>query len=215
MYDHEQFRQDMSRPVVFVHPHSREIFLMQLRALSFHFGVFLYWLVASHFLTDMFLYMGAIMWVLGAIATIVLPNERENIVRRTQFFILAYSSMIGFKLFMFFVNNIPLSEWGRALGISLHEAFQMTAINYLSTLFWLLAIGIPFSYAIYLGHMHFVYRSNVDARERTQQILRTGPQRTIQDRRRTRKQYQAMDEIPTPTTPPPPNSHHSRGRRRV
>lgn len=215
MYGHEQFREDMSRPVVFVRPQSREVLLMQFRAIAFHTGVFVYWLIASHLLVDMFLYLGAAMWALGAIATIALPNERENIIRRTQYFITAYSSLVGFKVFTFFINNIPLSEWGRALGVSLHDAFGMTAMNYIEVMFFILAFGIPASYFIYIGQLFFTFRSNVDIRVRTQQIIRTGEQRSVEQRRRTRQRARLMEEVFQDVPPPPPNGEKQRIRRRI
>lgn len=187
MYGHEPVHGELERPVVFAKRQSKEIFLLQLRALAFHAAVFLYWLIASHFLVDMFLYFGAGMWLLGSVAAKALPNESEGIIRRTQYFVTAYSSLVGFKVFTFFLNNIPLSEWGRALGVSLHGAFGMTAMNYLEVMFFVMAFGIPASFVVYIGQLFFTFRSKIDAETRTKQLIRTGQQRSREASRLTRE----------------------------
>lgn len=197
MYNHESYGRDAEGPIIFGRPQSREVLLMQFRAIAFHLGVFIYWLVASHVLVNMFLYLGAGMWFLGAIAAYALPNERENVIRRTHYFVATYSSLVGFRLFLLLITSIPVEEWGRALGVSLHDAFSMTAERYLETMFVILALSVPAAYVAYIGQLFFAFRSNVDVRDRTKQIIRTGEQRSLSDRARTREYSRRRERYET------------------
>lgn len=187
MYDNEDLHSDSNTPVVFTRRQSNEVHAKQIRALAFHAAVFVYWLIASHLLVDLFLILGAAMWAVGAISAQVIPNEREGIIRNTHRFIIAFSSLIGYKLLLVVLSSIPGSEWSRALGIQIGEAFTLTATNYLSTMFLIFAIGIPVSFVVAMGVSFFTFRSGVDVRERTEQVIRTGTQRTVQDRREARR----------------------------
>lgn len=187
MQGKNNIRHEMDSPIVFARKQSNEILVKQIRALAFHAGVFLYWIVASHLLVDLFLILGAIMWVLGAITAYAVPNERENTIRNTHRFMLAYSSLVGYKLILTVITRIPESEWSRALGVNVGSAFVMTASNYLQTMFAIMAIGIPVAFVVAMGSTFFTFRSSVDVRERTEQIIRTGEQRTLSDRMDSRK----------------------------
>ena len=185
---------DQERSVVFARKQPNDVLIAQIRALSAHAAIFAYWLIASLLLTDMFLYFGAAMWLMGAFACTLLPNERESIIRNTQRFVVSYSSLVIVKIFVYFITETPTSEWGRALGITMTEAFTNTALNYITMVFWISSFGIPLAYLTYIVSVFFTYRSNVDVRERTKQIVRTGEQRTLADRRESRKRARRQAE---------------------
>lgn len=178
---------DPERGVIFARKQPNDVLIAQVRALSAHAIIFAYWLIVSLIMGDMFLYFGAAMWLIGAIACKVLPNERDSIIRNTQRFVVSYSSLIIFKIFVYFVTQTPTSQWGRALGLTMTEAFTTTALNYITMVFWISSFGIPLAYLTYVVSVFFTFRSNVDVRERTRQIVRTGEQRTLADRKETRE----------------------------
>ena len=152
----------------------------RLKLIGIYLAIIISVLICFFFATRVVLYMITFMWVVGAISVKFLKGDREEMAAKIQNYSLGYCLLlITIKIMIGFVIGTPMSEWSRALGVSLPAAASGTLSGYLPMMFLIISFGFPLAYFRVVAQRWSIAHDNEDVVKRREEIMRTGNQNTL------------------------------------
>lgn len=132
------------------------------------------------FATKVVIYMVTLMWIVGALSVKLLKGDREEMASKIQNYSLGYCLiLIVIKIMISMVIGTPVSEWSRALGVSLPTNAAGTLAGYLPMMFLIMTFGFPLAYFRVVAQKYSIAHNNEDISKRREEIMRTGNQNSL------------------------------------
>ena len=88
------------------------------------------------------------MWIVGAILAIMLPSQKQDIIKHTKWFVLGYlASLFVFRYVIINVSGVSAEN----LSASFASSSGAAILGWLQNLLWIIAITYPIAYFVFQG----------------------------------------------------------------
>lgn len=90
------------------------------------------------------------MWVVGAVFALILPSQREEIIRHTKWFILGYVGILFlYRYVIIAVSGVSADNLTAAFNQAIASSSATAVVGWLQNLLWIIAITYPIAYFIF------------------------------------------------------------------
>ena len=90
------------------------------------------------------------MWIVGAVFALLLPSQREEIIRHTKWFILGYLGILFiYRYVIIAVSGVSADNLTAAFNQAVAASSATAVIGWLQNLLWIIAITYPIAYFIF------------------------------------------------------------------
>lgn len=140
-----------------------------------YWGTFIFWLVVSLKFIPMTFYLGALMWILGGVSAMKLPQEAAKIANKTRFTMLSYlSGLLALRLIMYIILKTPTEIWAQTLMASAPEALVTSVCGFISMSF-IISMFMGFaSYVSYIFQLFTFHKTTKTVDTHMSNIMRKG-----------------------------------------
>lgn len=92
------------------------------------------------------------MWIVGAVIALVLPSQREEVIKHTKWFVLGYLAILFvYRYVIIFVGGVSADNLSASFGQSVAASSGAAILGWLQNLLWIIAITYPIGYFIFQG----------------------------------------------------------------
>lgn len=143
-----------------------------------YWGTFAFWLVVSLKFIPMTFYLGALMWILGGVSAMKLPQEAPKIANKTRTTVLSYlAGLLALRLIMYIILKTPSEIWAQTLMASAPEALVTSVCGFISMTF-IISMFMGFvSYVSYIFQLFTFHRTTKTVDTHMTNIMRKGGSR--------------------------------------
>lgn len=130
--------------------------LPKLLTLCIYLGTFALWL----YLDNVYFNFGAkiitpltgAMWIVGAVLALLLPSQRQEIIKHTKWFVLGYLAVLFIYRFVIMaVSGVSAENLSASFGQAVASSSGTAILGWLQNLLWIIAITYPVGYFIFQG----------------------------------------------------------------
>ena len=90
------------------------------------------------------------MWVVGAVFALILPSQREEIIRHTKWFILGYVGILFlYRYVIIAVSGVSADNLTAAFNQAIASSSATAVVGWLQNFLWIIAITYPIAYFIF------------------------------------------------------------------
>ena len=87
------------------------------------------------------------MWVVGAVFALILPSQREEIIRHTKWFILGYVGILFlYRYVIIAVSGVSADNLTAAFNQAIASSSATAVVGWLQNLLWIIAITYPIAF---------------------------------------------------------------------
>lgn len=152
----------------------------RMKLIGIYIAIAISILACFFFATRVVLYMVTIMWCVGALSVRLMKGDRIEMAKSIQNYSLGYCLILMvIKVMLSLAIGTPMSEWSRALGVSLPSSAAGTISGYLPMMFLIMTFGFPLAYFRVVGQRFSIAHDNEDIAKRRQEVMRTGNQNML------------------------------------
>ena len=92
------------------------------------------------------------MWIVGAVLALLLPSQREEIIKHTKWFVLGYLAVLFiYRYVIIIVAGVSADNLSAAFGQAVASSSGTAILGWLQNLLWIIAITYPVTYFIFQG----------------------------------------------------------------
>lgn len=92
------------------------------------------------------------MWILGAALALLLPSQREDIIKHTKWFVLGYLAILFvYRYVIILVSGVSATNLSASFGQAVASSSGTAILGWLQNLLWIIAITYPVGYFIFQG----------------------------------------------------------------
>lgn len=92
------------------------------------------------------------MWILGAVLALLLPSQRQEIIKHTKWFVLGYLAILFvYRYVIMIVSGVSADNLSASFGQSVASSSGAAILGWLQNLLWIIAIKYPVGYFIFQG----------------------------------------------------------------
>lgn len=164
--------------IVYSNIYSKQQIVSTVKIVLFYAFELVLWLIVAklylNFGTKWITPAVSAMWVMGAVTTYFIKEEREAMIKETKWTILGF---LGF-LFLYrgvigLVSSITSEQMGAALNITMPAASGMAAAGFLQNILWIVSVMTPIGFLVWCGQKFRVYHGRATKQEAFQRIKGT------------------------------------------
>ena len=149
--------------LVYTKVRNKDEYLHILKILFSYIGVVAIWLFTVHFYKSFgekwLLPAISVMWIMGAITSLVIAEEREATIKQTKYAILSYSCLlILYKWVLQHIATVTSSQLGASLNVSISSASGVATSGLLQNLLVYLSVMVPIGFLIWCGQKFKVFK---------------------------------------------------------
>ncbi len=90
------------------------------------------------------------MWIVGAVFALLLPSQREEIIRHSKWFILGYLGILFvYRYVIMAVSGVSADNLTAAFNQAVAASSATAVIGWLQNLLWIIAITYPIAYFVF------------------------------------------------------------------
>ena len=90
------------------------------------------------------------MWIVGAVFALLLPSQREEIIRHSKWFILGYLGILFvYRYVIMAVSGVSADNLTAAFNQAVASSSATAVIGWLQNLLWIIAITYPIAYFVF------------------------------------------------------------------
>lgn len=130
--------------------------LPKIGSLLIYTGTFVLWLYLHsayyNFGSKIITPLTGAMWILGAILALLLPSQRQEIIKHTKWFVLGYLAILFvYRYVIMIVSGVSADNLSASFGQSVASSSGAAILGWLQNLLWIIAITYPVGYFIFQG----------------------------------------------------------------
>jgi len=111
------------------------------------------------------------MWIMGAITTYFIREERESTIKETKWTILGFLAfLLLYKVVIGLIAPISSEQMGAALNITIPAASGMAAAGFLQNILWIVSVMTPIGFLVWCAQKFRVYHGRATKQEAFQRI---------------------------------------------
>lgn len=183
--EHQQYKGDSAvRPdIVYTHTMSSHQLISSIKKILFYVVELVFWMVVSrlylNFGTKWIVPSVSAMWIMGAVTTYFIKEEREGTIRETKWTILGFLAFLFmYRIVIQLVAPISSEQMGAALNITIPSVSGMAASGLLQNILLIVSVMTPIGFLIWCAQKFKNYHARAtkqDAFERTKGIRKNTP----------------------------------------
>lgn len=161
-YDYED--ENGIRPdLIYTHTMSRKQIVSSVRKVLFYVFELVFWMVVSkmyaNFGSKWIVPAVSAMWIMGAITTFFIREEKEGTVKETKWAVLGFLAFLFlYRLVIQLVAPISSEQMGEALNITIPTVSGMAASGLLQNILLIVSIMTPIGFLIWCAQKFKVYQ---------------------------------------------------------
>lgn len=185
MHDnYSDYENEIRSDLTYTNTLSSQQVISTIKIVLLYAGILILWLVVAklymNFGSQWIVPAVSTMWLMGAVTTYYIKEEREGTIKETKF------SILGFLLFLFLYRGViqliaPISseQMGAALNITVPAASGMAAAGFLQNILIIVSILTPIGFLTWCAQKFKVYHGRATKQEAFQRIkgIRNNPHR--------------------------------------
>lgn len=148
------FHNNAKTKLVYSSKVSKELFKANLKIILLYAIIFIFWIVVvkmyANFGVKWVVPSISAMWIVGAVTTYFVPDDRENTVKSTR------NAVAGYLLFLFlyrfviqYIGNISSAELAVSLGINITATAGMAISSWLQNILLITSVMTPVGYLVW------------------------------------------------------------------
>lgn len=149
-----KFKDNTKSGLVYSSRVSKELFKANLKIILLYSIIFIFWIVVvkmyANFGVKWVVPAVSAMWIMGAVTTHFVPDDRENTVKSTR------NAIAGFLLFLFmyrfvirYIGNISAAELAISLGINITATAGMAISAWLQNILLITSVMTPVGFLVW------------------------------------------------------------------
>lgn len=92
------------------------------------------------------------MWIMGAILAILLPSQKQDIIKHTKWFVLGYLAILFvYRYVIIIVGGVSAENLSASFGQAVAVSSGTAILGWLQNLLWIIAITYPIAYFVFQG----------------------------------------------------------------
>ena len=164
-----------NKDITYKHYKGKDEYIHILKILLAYAGIISLWILTVYiykaFGEKWLLPAISVMWIMGAITSYKIPEERGATIKETKYAILGYCLLLLlYRWVLQKISPITSSELGSSLNISIPSASGVSASGLLQNLLIWVSLMVPIGYLIWCGKKFKVFRGRKTKEEELESL---------------------------------------------
>lgn len=174
MYENE-YSNDIKPNLVYSNVFSMHQLVSTIKIVLFYAFELVLWLVVAklylNFGTKWITPAVSAMWLMGAVTTYLIREEREGTIKETKWAILGFLAfLLLYRIVINLIASISSEQMGAALNITIPAASGMAAAGFLQNILWIVSVMTPIGFLVWCAQKFRVYHGRATKQEAFQKI---------------------------------------------
>lgn len=167
-----EYRNDSSlKPdIIYTNTMSTEQLMVNIKCIFFYVFELIVWIVISrlylNFGNKWIIPSVSAMWIMGAVTTLIVKEERESTISETKWAILGYLGFLFlYRIVIQLVSPISSEQMGAALNITVPAASGLAVIGMLQNILLIVSVMTPIGFLIWCAQKFKIYSGRMTKQE--------------------------------------------------